>query len=164
MTAKLATVVALIVVTSGGVPFRDPPLGSHCACNGGICPLDANGRRCSCGCALKTDAQPLRPLARLLDASCTDGMAGPYPCRDIDLMAFLPHAEIGSGSGNDIWGWTDPLTGREYALVGQSSGTAFVDISTPRRPVLVGNLQTRTTPSTWRGIKVFSDHAFIVSE
>ena len=64
-------------------------------------------------------------------------MAGPYPCRDIDLMAFLPHAEIGGGSGNDIWGWTDPLTGREYALVGRSTGTAFVDISNPGQPIYV---------------------------
>jgi choice-of-anchor B domain-containing protein len=56
------------------------------------------------------------------------------------------------------------MTGREYALVGRSSGTAFVDLSTPSRPVYVGNLPTRTASSTWRGIKVFSNHAFIVSE
>ena len=37
-------------------------------------------------------------------------------------MSFLPHGEIGGGSGNDIWGWTDPSTGREYALVGSSLG------------------------------------------
>ena len=91
-------------------------------------------------------------------------MAGPYPCRDIDLMAFLPHAEIGGGSGNDIWGWTDPLTGREYALVGRSTGTAFVDISNPSQPVYVGNLPAHTAASPWRGIKVFANHAFIVSE
>ena len=91
-------------------------------------------------------------------------MAGPYPCHDIDLLAFLPHADIGGGRGNDIWGWTDPVTGREYALVGRSTGTAFVDISAPRQPVYLGNLPPRTTASTWRDIKVFSDHAFIVSE
>ncbi len=91
-------------------------------------------------------------------------MAGPYPCRDIDLMAFLPHAEIGGGSGNDIWGWTDPLTGREYALVGRSTGTAFVDISNPSQPIYVGNLPAHTAASPWRGIKVFANHAFIVSE
>ena len=92
-------------------------------------------------------------------------MAGPYPCRDIDLMAFLPHDDIGGGSGNDIWGWTDPVTGREYTLVGRSSGTAFVDISTPRQPVYLGEpADEDTVNSTWRGIKVFADHAFIVSE
>lgn len=146
------------------IPFIDPPLGSHCACSGGACPLDANGRRCSCGCSLKVDAQPLQRLDSLLDVACTDGMAGPYPCNDIDLMAFLPHTDIGGGTGNDIWGWTDPTTGREYALVGRSSGTAFVDISTPTQPVYLGDLPTKTVTSTWRGIKVFSDHAFIVSE
>ena len=171
MPRKLATVVAAITLTvvvalarAAGIPFQDPPLGSHCDCAGGICPLDANGRRCSCGCSRKADAQPLQQLGSLAEATCSGGMAGPYPCRDVDLMAFLPHGEIGGGSGNDLWGWTDPLTGREYALVGRSSGTAFVDISNPRRPVYVGNLPTRTATSTWRGIKVFADHAFIVSE
>jgi choice-of-anchor B domain-containing protein len=144
--------------------FTDPPLGSHCSCEQGSCPLDSNGRRCSCGCALRADAERLRRLDILLDVPCTDGMAGPYPCRDIDLMAFLPHDEIGGGSGNDLWGWTDPLTGREYALVGRSTGTAFVDISAPSRPVYIGNLPTHTVNSVWRGIKVFSNHAFIVSE
>ena len=147
-----------------GIPVPDPPHGSHCNCDRGICPLDSNGRRCSCGCALKTDALPIQQLDSVLDAPCTDGMAGAYPCRDIDLEAFLPHADIGGGSGNDLWGWTDPVSGREYVLVGRSSGTAFVDISTPSRPVYIGNLPTRTASSTWRGIKVFADHAFIVSE
>jgi choice-of-anchor B domain-containing protein len=160
--ARSPTAVALAQVI--GIPVSDPPLGSHCACDRGICPLDSNGRRCSCGCAQRADAQPLMRLESEAAVACTDGMAGPYPCRDIDLMAFLAHAEIGGGSGNDIWGWTDPLTGREYALVGRSSGTAIVDISSPRAPVYLGNLPTRTVDSTWRGIKVFADHAFIVSE
>jgi choice-of-anchor B domain-containing protein len=93
-----------------------------------------------------------------------DGFAGGYPCRDVDLLSLLPHAEIGGGSGNDIWGWTDPETGREYALVGRSTGTAFVDISNPTQPVYVGDLPAHTAPSPWRGIKVFANHAFIVSE
>jgi choice-of-anchor B domain-containing protein len=160
----LALFVALAGARASRVPFIDPPLGSHCACAGGMCPLDANGRGCSCGCSRAADAQPAQPLERVADAACTAGMAGPYPCRDIDLAAFLPHDEIGGGSGNDIWGWTDPVTGREYALVGRSTGTAFVDISNPARPVYLGNLPTHTTDSIWRGIKVFADHAFIVSE
>ena len=39
-----------------------------------------------------------------------------------------------------------------------------MDISAPSRPVYLGNLPTKTVGSTWRGIKVFADHAFIVSE
>ena len=164
ITLVVRSPAALALARVAGIPVPDPPRGSHCACAGGICPLDPNGRRCSCGCALKADAQSVQQFDALLSAPCSEGMAGPYPCRDIDLMAFLPHDEIGGGSGNDIWGWTDPVTGREYALVGRSSGTAFVDISTASRPVYLGDLPTRTVNSTWRGIKVFADHAFIVSE
>jgi choice-of-anchor B domain-containing protein len=142
----------------------EPPGGSHCACDGGICRIDANGRACSCGCAQKADVQLVRALERLLDVPCTDGMAGPFPCRDVDLLAFLPHATTGTGNGNDIWGWTDPQTGREYALVGRTTGTSFVDISEPRQPIYLGDLPTRTVDSIWRAIKVFADHAFIVSE
>ncbi len=160
--ATSALTVALLVAQSPTA--SDPPLGSHCACDRGICPLDANGRRCSCGCAKRADAQPVQRLNSAGGVTCSDGRAGSFPCRDIDLLAFLPHGEIGGGSGNDIWGWTDPVTGREYALVGRSTGTAFVDISNPSAPVYLGNLPTRTVASGWRGIKVFADHAFIVSE
>ena len=161
--------VASLTVLLHSIPSSDPPLGSHCACAQEVCPTKSNGRPCSCGCAVRADAQKvdartLNRLASAADLKCTNGMAGPYPCADVDLMAFLSHGEIGTGTGNDVWGWTDPLTGREYALVGQSTGTAFVDITVPTRPLLLGNLPTSTANSIWRGIKVFSDHAFIVSE
>jgi len=67
-------------------------------------------------------------------------------------------------AGNDSWGWTDPDTGKEYALVGLNSHTAFVDISNPSMPILVGALPTATLNSIWRDIKVYQNHAFIVSE
>ena len=37
--------------------------------------------------------------------NCVSGMAGGYPCSNIDLMAFMPLDQIGGGNGNDIWGW-----------------------------------------------------------
>jgi choice-of-anchor B domain-containing protein len=95
---------------------------------------------------------------------CTAGMAGAYPCNNVDLLSFLPLADIGGGSGNDIWGWTDPQDGKEYAIMGRTSGTSFVDISDPENPVYLGDLPTHTFNSTWRDIKVYNNHAFIVSE
>ncbi|MBM3820814.1 MAG: choice-of-anchor B family protein [Acidimicrobiia bacterium] len=160
----LALTVALAGARGSRVPFTDPPLGAHCNCAGGVCPLDAYGRRCSCGCSRAADAQSVQAVAAETDVPCAGGIAAGYPCGDVDLSALVPHADIGGGSGNDVWGWTDPVTGREYALVGRSTGTAFVDISTPTRPVYIGNLPTKTAESIWRGIKVYADHAFIVSE
>jgi choice-of-anchor B domain-containing protein len=72
-------------------------------------------------------------------------MAGIYPCDNVDLLSFLPLAQIGGGNGNDIWGWTDPQDGKEYAIMGRTNGTAFVDISDPYNPVYLGNLPTKPT-------------------
>ncbi|MGB5237162.1 MAG: choice-of-anchor B family protein [Flavobacteriaceae bacterium] len=95
---------------------------------------------------------------------CTNGLAGQYPCDGFDLLARLSLSEMNAGSGNDIWGWTDPNGGKEYALVGLDNGTAFVDITDTENLVYLGKLPTQTTTSTWRDIKVFQDHAFIGSE
>lgn len=97
-------------------------------------------------------------------ADCVGGSADGYACQNVDLLAQLPLSTIGGGSGNDIWGWTDPQTGREYALVGRTNGTAFVDITTPTSPVYLGNLPTATTSSSWRDVKVYANHAYVVSE
>ena len=96
--------------------------------------------------------------------TCSGGMAGTYPCSNIDLMSFLALDDIGGGSGNDIWGWTDSSTGEEYAIMGRTNGTSFVDISDPVNPIYLGNLPPHSANSTWRDIKVYADHAFIVTE
>lgn len=114
--------------------------------------------------AMERDYQPAEDLAAMAITPCVGGTAGGYPCQNVDLMSFLPLSSIGGGNGNDIWGWTDPLTGKEYAIMGRTNGTAFVDISNPESPIYLGNLPTHTVNSTWRDIKVYANHAFIVSE
>ncbi|MDX1530630.1 MAG: choice-of-anchor B family protein, partial [Rhodothermales bacterium] len=102
--------------------------------------------------------------------SCEGGVADPpgssaiYPCNGVDLLSQVTLAEMDATYANDIWGWTDPTNGREYALVGLGDGTAFVDITNPLAPVFLGTLPTQTQASTWRDIKTDGDYAFIVSE
>lgn len=129
---------------------------------------------------------------------CTDGFANGFSCENVDLYAQVSIADLsGQVSGvylNDIWGWTDPETEKEYALVGLTNGMSFVDISDPVNPLVVGRLpesnlnakfkqlsleeypacnlglgQTQrsksiTEGSSWRDVKVFENHAFIVSD
>ena len=102
-------------------------------------------------------------------AFCINGFADIYPCNGYDLISYMSLEDLtpvtgGNLSGNDSWGWTDPTTNKEYALVGLNSHAAFVDISNPVAPVLVGILPTATVNSSWRDIKVYQNHAFIVSE
>jgi choice-of-anchor B domain-containing protein len=99
--------------------------------------------------------------------ACSGGLADGYPCSKVDLRAFVPKAALGGGTQNlnDIWGWTDPLDGREIAIVGRTHGTAFVDVSNPDAPVLLGFLPSHNGGvDSWRDIKVYSDHAFIVAD
>ncbi len=104
------------------------------------------------------------------EVRCGDsGKADQFPCSNIEIESFLPVSAIGGGRGietNDVWGWTDPQTGREYALVGRTDGTSFIDITDPNAPVYLGNLPKTPGAITnaWRDIKVYRDHAFIVAD
>ena len=95
---------------------------------------------------------------------CVNGTAGDYSCNGYDLQSFIPFSTFNAESGNDSWGWTDPQDGTEYALMGLNNGTVFIDISDPVNPVYLGKLPTHTTSTTWRDVKVYNNHAFIVSE
>ncbi len=78
----------------------------------------------------------------------------------LDLKAGAVKAR----KGNDIWGWTDPTTNKEYAIMGLDSKTAFVDVTDPSKPIHLADVKTRTTKSTWRDIKIYKNYAYIVSE
>ncbi len=96
---------------------------------------------------------------------CSGGMAGSYPCNGITLQAYISSATMGAGEAHDSWGWTDvDGDGREYAVVALDNGTAFVDISDPVNPVYLARLNTHTGTSLWRDVKIYNNHAYIVSD
>ena len=100
---------------------------------------------------------------------CSGGTVAAWDCSEYDLVAYMPVQDLGGPRGvrmNDIWGWTDPVTGREYALAGRRDGTSFVDVSDPANPRYVGQLLRTegSPPSVHRDIKVYADHAFIVAD
>ncbi|MCY3885607.1 MAG: choice-of-anchor B family protein [Gammaproteobacteria bacterium] len=113
--------------------------------------------------SLTTPSQPPEELTTDAHA-CGGGSAGDFACKDIALLSRISLDTMEGGSGNDVWGWFDSLTDREYALMGLDNGTAFVDVSDPESPVFLGRLPTRTYSSTWRDIKVYDDHAYIVAD
>ena len=103
------------------------------------------------------------------EVACEDGSADVFGCTNVDIVSFLPVEQIGGARGvevNDMWGWTDPVTGTEWALVGRYDGTSFIDLSDPGTPRYVGDLPLTggASPSVWRDIKVYENHAFIVSD
>lgn len=69
----------------------------------------------------------------------------------------MSHANSGVG------GWTSS-TGREFGAVGQTDGTAFVEILADGSLVYLGRLPTQTSSSSWRDMKVIGDFVYIGSE
>ena len=103
------------------------------------------------------------------EVMCAEGEATVFGCSDVDLVSFVPVEDLGGARGvrvNDVWGWTDPETSRDYAIVGRMDGTSFVDVTDPVNPVVVGNLpKTESSPgSAWRDMKVYRDHVYIVAD
>ena len=91
---------------------------------------------------------------------CENGQADGYPCNNMDLMSRLSLSQLGNPSNaNDIWGWVDPQNGDHYALLGLDTGTAFIRITNPENPLVIGYLPTHSSASLWRDIKTYQNHA-----
>ncbi len=95
---------------------------------------------------------------------CIDGFAGIYPCHMTDQLSMFPLELFDAQNANDIWGWTNPETGREYVTLGLHNKTAFIDITTPNHPLYLGYLPTATFGSLWRDMKVRDGYVYIVAE
>ena len=101
---------------------------------------------------------------------------GPFPDTvNLEFLGQLTNAELGAerlvftGASflSDIWGWTSPTSGDEYAIVGTSSGPSFVRVTDPANPEFLGRIPT-TNPNTlrnfWWDIKTFGHYAYITTE
>ena len=112
---------------------------------------------------------PALAMVKGREVECDSGKARMFDCRDVDLVSFMPVSALGGKRGimlNDMWGWTDEETGREFAIVGRLDGTAFVEVTDPANPVYLGELPLHqgAQPNLWRDMKVYKNHVFIVSD
>ena len=106
---------------------------------------DRTPMRSLAGAAAAAALALVASTAHAAPTPCVGGMAGIYACNKVDMMVQMPLSAIGGGSGNDVWGWTDSTTGKEYAIIGLSNGTSFVDISDPAAPLFLGRLPAPPT-------------------
>ncbi|MBW3577319.1 MAG: choice-of-anchor B family protein [Actinobacteria bacterium] len=105
------------------------------------------------------------PLEAMANVPCDNGKAGPFECDGIDLLSFVPQEEFNGAGISDLWGWTDPESGDEYVIIGKTNGVGFFRVTDPTAPVYLGELPNPALlHATWHDIKVYADHAFIVSE
>jgi choice-of-anchor B domain-containing protein len=114
---------------------------------------------------------PPEALARVTgdQVRCEDGAAAMWECDGVDLVSFLPVSEIGGVRGmrlNDLWGWTDSSSGREFVIIGRSDGTSFVEMTDPAHPRYLGDLPKTpgSRSAVWRDMKTYRNTAYIVAD
>lgn len=97
--------------------------------------------------------------------TCEEGKADQFDCDGVDLLSYVPMSGFGADAServSDVWGWTDPLTKREYALLGRTAGAAIIDVTNPILPVYMGLVPANPTPT--RDLKVYKDHLFFTGD
>jgi choice-of-anchor B domain-containing protein len=105
------------------------------------------------------------------EVRCNNNEADAWECSNVDLVSFIPISQLtGDGSTNintnDNWGWEDPETGQKWAIVGLQDRASFVDITDALNPRVAAVLPMPegAQRSSWRDMKTFADHVFIVSD
>jgi len=63
---------------------------------------------------------------------------------------------------NDCWGYRDPNTGNEYAILGTTTGTSILNITDPFNPYETGFIPGVT--STWRDVETYGDNLYAGTE
>jgi len=88
-----------------------------------------------------------------------------FTSSNVQLLGWKTLADFpgANTSGNDCWGYTSP-SGREYAIIGLSDGTGFVEVTDPGDPQIVDFEPHNSAPSLWRCVKVYQDFAYTGSE
>jgi choice-of-anchor B domain-containing protein len=91
-----------------------------------------------------------------------------YPSLNISLLSHLnPETDNTGGDGrkySGCWGWYQQSKNKEYALVGTSSKTYFIDVTNPSNPIICDSVKARRNGCTWREIKNYQNYCYIVSD
>ncbi|HWJ06188.1 MAG TPA: choice-of-anchor B family protein [Steroidobacteraceae bacterium] len=88
-------------------------------------------------------------------ATCVQGVAGQFSCRNLDFHSQVSLAQFSSRpvSAANVWGFVDLNDNREYAVIGLRNGTAIVEVTDPVNPREVATIPGNESP--WREVKVY---------
>lgn len=91
-----------------------------------------------------------------------------YPSLNINLLAHInPETDNTGGDGrkySGCWGWYQAAKNKEYAIVGTSARTYFVDVTNPQNPIIRDSVMAAHGGCTWREIKNYQNYCYIVSD
>ena len=109
------------------------------------------------------------PLALAMLLSINITKAQTYQSQNISMLSnWFDPAVVAEPSAygikyNGIWGWVDS-SGNEYAIIGSTAGTYFIDITNPVSPVVKDYVAGRRDQCIWREIKTYQNYCYLVSD
>jgi choice-of-anchor B domain-containing protein len=62
------------------------------------------------------------------------------------------------------WGWTQPVSNKEYAILGSQSGTYWIDITNPSAPVTCTYFAGTSSNATWRELKTYQNYCYVIAD
>ncbi len=100
------------------------------------------------------------------DGGLASGPAIAFPSSNIQLLAWLPVPQFNIGgavndTANVVESYVSP-SGREYAIIGLSDGTGFVEVTDPGNPQIRSFIPS--VESLWRDVRVHGQYCYTVSE
>jgi len=105
----------------------------------------------------------------LLLAGLYIGHAQTYSSLNINLLSQLDPNTDATGIGVDgrkyssCWGWYQASKNKEYAIIGASHGTYFIDVTSPNSPSVSAFVPGKPN-CTWREMKTYQNYCYIVSD
>jgi choice-of-anchor B domain-containing protein len=90
-----------------------------------------------------------------------------YPHQNIYLLSQLDPEGADAGDGRNYsacWGWYQASKNKEYAIVGSSTKTYFIDVTNPYSPVIKDSVIGRSGACTWREVKTYQNYCYVVSD
>lgn len=92
-----------------------------------------------------------------------------YPSQNISLLSTWDNpatvAEpVYAIRYNSVWGWVDPQDNKEYAIIGSTDGTYFIDVTVPAAPEMRDYVAGRRDSCIWREYKTYQNYLYAVSD
>jgi choice-of-anchor B domain-containing protein len=94
---------------------------------------------------------------------------GQYPHQNINLLsnwdtAITVPEPVYNIRYSSVWGWMDTQDNKEYAIIGSTDGTYFIDVSNPAAPVVRDYVKGRRDSCIWREYKTYQKYLYTVSD
>ncbi len=106
-------------------------------------------------------------FAIVLFATINNLKAQVYSASNFTMVSNI-NPEVGVNGYGDkysaCWGWTQPVTNKEYAIACSKSGTYWVDVTNPASPTICAFAAGTSTNGTWRETKTYQNYCYVVSD